>query len=410
MDIYQEALRLHANHQGKIEVRGKVSVGNSVDLSLAYSPGVAEPCREIAKNADNVYKYTAKGNLVAVVSDGTAVLGLGDIGPLAALPVMEGKVLLFKKFAGIDAFPICLDTKSVDDIIAHVKAIAPSFGGINLEDISGPRCFEIEQRLREVLDIPVFHDDQHGTAVVVFAGLLNALRLVDKKLSDVKIIIQGAGAAGVAITRLLLQAGVKNITVTDIGGVIHPDRSDLSPVLKQLAVQINKSGKMAAVNELLVDADVFIGVSAGNTITRDMISVMAEKAIVFALANPTPEIMPEDAKAAGAFIVATGRSDVSNQINNVLGFPGIFRGALDIRAKQITENMKLAAANAIAGLVSDDDLAPDYIIPSPFDPRVAPEVAAAVAKAGMADHVARVEVDPRVVAQHCRNLTAKESD
>ncbi len=406
MDLQKESLELHAKNQGKIAVSGKVQVKTKADLSLAYSPGVAEPCREIAKNPSDVYKYTAKGNLVAVISDGTAVLGLGDIGPLAALPVMEGKALLFKEFAGVDGFPICLDTKNVDEIVAHVKAIAPTFGGVNLEDISGPRCFEIEQRLKAELDIPVFHDDQHGTAVVMFAGLLNGLKVVKKQLSEIKVVILGAGAAGVAIAKLLDNAGVGEQIVVDRQGAIYADRAGLDWSKQDLASYTNLNKQTGSLLDVIANADVFIGVSAANTFSQEMVRAMAVDPIIFALSNPTPEIMPEEAKAGGAKIVATGRSDYPNQINNVLGFPGIFRGALDILATDITENMKLAAADAIAKLVTEDELTAEYIIPGPFDPRVAPYVAAAVAEAGIADGVARLIVDPKDVFTRCQEVAS----
>jgi len=381
MDYYKESLRLHEEHKGKVEVISKVEVKNKDDLSLAYTPGVAQPCIEINKNPDDVYKYTSKGNLVAVISDGSAVLGLGNIGAKAAIPVMEGKCVLFKTFAGVDAFPICLDTQDTEDIINTVRNLAPMFGGINLEDISAPRCFEIERRLDEMLDIPVFHDDQHGTAVVAAAALINALKIAGKKIEEVKTVICGAGAAGTAITKMLLSLGMKNIIVTDIDGAIssaHPLSNDN---LKELEKLTNPDDITGTLKDVIVGADIFIGVSAPNLLDRSDIAKMNEKSIVLPMANPTPEITPEEAKLGGAYIIGTGRSDIPNQINNVLAFPGIFRGALDAKAKSITEKMKIAAAYAIADLVSDEELSPEYIIPKPFDERVAKAVAEAVKNA-----------------------------
>ena len=389
MDYNQLALDMHEKHHGKIAVAPKVKVENRDDLSTAYTPGVAEPCRRIAANRDDVYHYTAKGNLVAVVSDGTAVLGLGDIGPEAAMPVMEGKALLFKEFAGVDAFPICLDTKDVDEIVRTVKYLAPTFGGVNLEDISAPRCFEIERRLKAELDIPVFHDDQHGTAIVVSAGLLNALKLVGKRMEDVSIVINGAGSAGISIARLLLQFGAGNIVLVDRQGAVSVDEDWLNPAQRQMAEVTNKLGERGPLAEVIRGKDVFIGVSAPKVVTAEMVSTMAADAIVFAMANPTPEIMPEEAARGGARVIATGRSDYPNQINNVLVFPGIFRGALDARATDITEEMKLAAARAIAAIVTEDELAEDYIIPGAFDKRVAPAVAGAVMQCAKEQGVAR---------------------
>lgn len=373
------SLQMHEQNKGKIEVISKVDIKNKDDLSTAYSPGVAEPCRKIYADKDDVYKYTAKGNLVAVVTDGTAVLGLGDIGPEAALPVMEGKAILFKQFGGVDAFPICLNTKNVDEIVETVKRIAPTFGGINLEDISSPRCVEIEERLKAELDIPVFHDDQHGTAIVVSAALLNALKIVNKNISEIKIVVNGAGAAGIAIVKMLQNIGVQNIVVCDTQGIIYKGRDNRGNDLKdKLAQMTNQKGLRGSLQDAMVGADVFIGVSVGNVLTQDMVRSMNTDPIIFALANPTPEIMPDEAYAAGAKIVGTGRSDYPNQINNVLVFPGVFRGALDVRAKQITEEMKVAAAYALASLISDNELRSDYIIPDPFDERVAKTVAEAV--------------------------------
>ena len=390
MDYNQLALEMHEQHHGKIAVAPKVKVENRDDLSTAYTPGVAEPCRRIAANKADVYRYTAKGNLVAVVSDGTAVLGLGDIGPEAAMPVMEGKALLFKEFADVDAFPICLDTKDVDEIVRTVKFLAPTFGGINLEDISAPRCFEIEKRLKEELDIPVFHDDQHGTAIIVSAGLLNALKLVGKKMEDVSIVINGAGSAGISIAKLLLQFGAGNIVLVDKHGAVSVDEDWLNPAQRQMAEITNKHNERGSLAEVLRGKDVFIGVSAPKVVTAEMVSTMAADAIVFAMANPTPEIMPEEAAKGGARVIATGRSDYPNQINNVLVFPGIFRGALDARATDITEEMKLAAARAIAAIVTEDELREDYIIPGAFDKRVAPAVANAVMECAKKQGVARV--------------------
>ncbi|MBQ4571517.1 MAG: NAD-dependent malic enzyme [Bacilli bacterium] len=387
--VYERSLELHAEKVGKIEVNSKVVVENKDQLSLAYSPGVAEPCREIHKDPVNVFKYTSKGNLVAVVSDGTAVLGLGDIGPLAAMPVMEGKAILFKNFANVDAFPICLDTKDVDEIVETVKRIAPCFGGINLEDISAPRCFEIERRLKEELDIPVFHDDQHGTAIVVCAGLINALKCVGKEAKDIKVVINGAGSAGISICKLLLQYGIGDAVLVDRQGALCPGQDWMNPAQAAMAEITNKNKQTGPLTEIIKGKDVFIGVSAPNLVTAEMVGTMAKDPIVFAMANPTPEIMPDVAKAGGATIVATGRSDFPNQINNVLVFPGIFRGALDVRATNITEEMKLAAAKAIASLVTDEELNPEYIIPSPFDKRVCNVVAKEVGRVAREQGIAR---------------------
>ena len=390
MDYNQLALEMHEQNRGKIAVRPKVRVENRNDLSTAYTPGVAEPCRRIAANKDDVYRYTAKGNLVAVVSDGTAVLGLGDIGPEAAMPVMEGKALLFKEFADVDAFPICLDTKDVEEIIRTVKFLAPTFGGINLEDISAPRCFEIEKRLKEEIDIPVFHDDQHGTAIVVCAGLLNALKLVGKQMENVNIVINGAGSAGISIAKLLMQFGAGNIVLVDKNGAVSVDEDWLNPAQRAMAEVTNKHNERGSLAEVIKGKDVFIGVSAPKVVTAEMVASMAADAIVFAMANPTPEIMPEEAAKGGARVIATGRSDYPNQINNVLVFPGIFRGALDARATDITEEMKLAAARAIAAIVTDEELTEEYIIPGAFDKRVAPAVANAVMECAKREGVARV--------------------
>ena len=380
MDYNKLSLELHEEHKGKIGVVSKVPVKTRDDLSTAYTPGVAEPCRRIHDNEADVYRYTAKGNLVAVVTDGTAVLGLGDIGPKAAMPVMEGKAILFKTFADIDAFPICLDTKDPDEIVKTVKYLAPTFGGINLEDIAAPRCFEIESRLRAELDIPVFHDDQHGTAIVVTAGLKNALKLVGKKHDEVKIVINGAGAAGISICRLLMRAGYGDITLISSKGALAVGEPWMNPVQAEMAKVTNPRGERGKLVDVIAGKDVFIGVSVPGVMTADMVKMMATDPIVFAMANPTPEIMPDEARRGGARIIATGRSDFPNQINNVLVFPGIFRGALDAKATDITEEMKLAAANAIASIVTEDKLAEDYIIPGAFDPTVAKAVAAEVAR------------------------------
>lgn len=380
-DVYERALELHEQNKGKLSVVSKVKVGNREDLSLAYSPGVAEPCRKIASNKEDVYKYTGKGNLVAVVTDGTAVLGLGDIGPEAALPVMEGKCVLFKEFGDVDAIPICLDSKDPEEIIKAVKLIAPGLGGINLEDISAPRCIEIETRLKEELDIPVFHDDQHGTAIVVAAGLINALKVVDKKVEDIKVVVNGAGAAGSSIIKLIKKLGAKEIIAVDRLGILRrseKDKYDFSK--KELAEITNSQDISGGLAEAIVGADVFVGVSAPNVLTKDMVRTMNRDAIVFAMANPTPEIMPEDALEAGAAIVGTGRSDYPNQINNVLVFPGLFKGALRAKSKKITEEMKIAAAEGLASLIKPEELRKDYIIPDAFDKRVAEAVACAVEK------------------------------
>ena len=380
MDYNKAALKMHEENKGKIGVVSKVQVKTRDDLSTAYTPGVAEPCRKIRDDKKEVYRYTAKGNLVAVVSDGTAVLGLGDIGPEAAMPVMEGKSILFKEFAGIDAFPICLDTKDTEEIIETVKQIAPVFGGINLEDISAPRCFEIESRLKKELDIPVFHDDQHGTAIVVSAGLLNAVKFVGKKMEDVKIVINGAGSAGISICKLLLEIGVGDVVLVDRQGALAVGEEWMNPAQKEMAEKTNKEQIHGPLNEVMKGKDIFVGVSAPGIVTVEMVSTMAEDAIVFAMANPTPEIMPDEAKKGGARVVATGRSDFPNQINNVLVFPGVFRGALDAQATDITEEMKIAAVYAIADIIKEDELNEEYIIPGAFDERVASHVAEAVAE------------------------------
>ncbi|KEO82072.1 NAD(P)-dependent malic enzyme [Tumebacillus flagellatus] len=407
MSLREEALELHRTHQGKLGVVSKVPVANARDLSLAYSPGVAEPCKEIHKSTERVYDYTSKGNLVAVVSDGTAVLGLGNIGPHAALPVMEGKAVLFKSFAGVDAVPICLDTTDIDEIVRTVKLLEPTFGGINLEDIAAPACFAVEERLKQELDIPVFHDDQHGTAIVTLAGLINALKVTGKTMQEIKVVANGAGAAGIAIIKLLLSMGVKNVIMCDTKGAIYEGRTEgMNPIKDLIAKNTNRERLQGSLEEVIVDADVFIGVSVANAVTPEMVRSMAQDPILFAMANPDPEIVPALAYEAGAKIVGTGRSDYPNQVNNVLAFPGIFRGALDTRAKTINEEMKIAAAYAIANLITDEELTPDYVIPKPFDPRVAPAVASAVAKAAMDTGVARVQVNPSSVADKTRAQSA----
>ena len=379
MNFNELSLKMHEENKGKIAVCSKVSVKTRDDLSTAYTPGVAEPCRKIAEDKMNVYRYTAKGNLVAVVSDGTAVLGLGDIGPEAAMPVMEGKAILFKEFGNVDAFPICLDTKDPDEIVETVIRLAPTFGGINLEDISAPRCFEIEARLKEALDIPVFHDDQHGTAVVVLAAIINGLKLTGKKAEECKVVLNGSGAAGIAIAKLLLSYGFKNLILCDRKGMINKGTAN-NPVKKEMAEITNLSQQSGSLADALKGADIFIGVSAPGSVTTEMVKTMNPDPMIFAMANPTPEIMPDEAKAAGARIIGTGRSDFPNQINNVLVFPGLFRGALDVRAKSITEEMKMAASKALASLIDEKDLNPDYIIPDAFDPRVAKAVSKAVSE------------------------------
>jgi malate dehydrogenase (oxaloacetate-decarboxylating) len=384
MNYFEEALKSHAKTKGKISVESKVKLENRDDLSIAYTPGVAEPCREIHKDISKVYEYTSKGNMVAVVSDGTAVLGLGNIGASAAIPVMEGKAVLFKKFGNIDAVPICLDTTDKEEIIRTVKLLAPCFGGINLEDISSPKCFEIEKRLEEEMDIPVFHDDQHGTAIVVTAALINALKVVDKKLDEIKLVLNGPGAAGTAIIKMLLAAGVKNITACDEFGTLYQGRPEgMAEHKRELAVLTNKEQVKGTLSDAVKGADVFIGVSVGGALTKEMVKRMNQDAIVFAMANPNPEITYEDAIESGVRVMGTGRSDYPNQINNVLAFPGIFKGALQARARNITYDMKLSAAAAIAELVSEKELKPEYIIPSVFDERVAEHVAKKVAEAAV---------------------------
>lgn len=391
MNYNEMALKMHEEHKGKISVTSKVAVKTRDDLSTAYTPGVAEPCRKIRDDKSEVYRYTAKGNLVAVVSDGTAVLGLGDIGPEAAMPVMEGKSILFKEFAGIDAFPICLDTKDTDEIVETVKRLAPTFGGINLEDISAPRCFEIERRLKEELDIPVFHDDQHGTAIVVSAGLTNAIKFVGKEFSEAKVVINGAGSAGISICKLLLELGVGDVVLVDRNGILAVGEEWMNPAQKEMAEKTNKEQLHGDLKDAMKGKDVFVGVSAPNIVTAEMVGTMAKDAIVFAMANPTPEIMPDEAKKGGARVVATGRSDFPNQINNVLVFPGIFKGALEARATDITEEMKIAAVRAIADIIKPEELTEDYIIPGAFDERVADNVAREVAKTAIETGVSKLK-------------------
>ncbi|MFP3122427.1 NAD-dependent malic enzyme [Ectobacillus funiculus] len=400
LTLREEALQMHKEKQGKLGVHSKVEVRDAKDLSLAYSPGVAEPCLEIHKDESKVYDYTMKGNLVAVVSDGTAVLGLGNIGPEAAMPVMEGKALLFKSFADVDAFPICLDTTDADKIVEMVQLLQPTFGGVNLEDIAAPKCFEIEERLRESCNIPIFHDDQHGTAIVTAAGLINALKLADKKMEDIRVTVNGAGAAGVAIVKLLLRMGVQDVILCDTKGIIYEGRPvGMNPFKEAMALITNKEKKQGTLADALVGADVFVGVSAAGAVTKDMVRTMNRQPIIFAMANPVPEIMPDEAKEAGALVVGTGRSDLPNQVNNVLAFPGIFRGALDVQASEINEEMKLAAVHAIAGLIAQEDLHADYVIPDPFDYRVAAEVAAAVANAAMETDVAQRPANAEEIKQ-----------
>lgn len=381
VDINQKALEISEENAGKIEVNSTVPINSMEEMAIAYTPGVAAVSSAIAENKEDAYKYTSKRNLVAVVTDGSAVLGLGNIGPEAAIPVMEGKAALFKRFAGVNAVPISLDTQDVDEIVAHVQAIAPSFGGINLEDISAPRCFEIERRLKETLDIPVFHDDQHGTGIVVLAALYNALKLAEKKIDEVNVVVNGGGAAGVAISKRLLSAGVKNIKLVDIDGIISKDNPDLEERHQEIAELTNHDNAKGNLEEAVKGADVFVGVSAPNVLRKEWVETMNEKAIIFAMANPEPEILPDEAKAGGAFIVATGRSDFPNQINNVLAFPGIFRGALDARAADITDEMQNAAARGIADVIAEDDLTPENIIPDAFNPKVAETVAKSVTNA-----------------------------
>lgn len=403
----EDALKMHKDNQGKIKVVSKVPVRDKNDLSLAYTPGVAEPCKEISRDISQVWEYTNKGNFVAVVTDGTAVLGLGDIGPEAGLPVMEGKCVLFKCFGGVDAFPLCLSSKKVDDIVSAVKLVSPTFGGINLEDISAPRCFEVETRLKKETDIFIFHDDQHGTAVVCAAAMLNAVKVVGKDLRKMKLVMNGAGAAGVAVSRLFLSMGIGELILCDSKGAIYEGRTEgMNWAKEEMAKKTNRS-KVKTLAEAFKGADAFIGVSVAGAVSQDMVRSMAKDAIVIAMANPVPEIFPDEAKTAGAKIVGTGRSDYPNQVNNVLAFPGIFRGALDTRARDISDGMKIAAAKAIASLVAPAELSADCIIPKAFDRRVGPAVAAAVAEQAMKEGLARVKVDPKEVAKHCVELVEK---
>lgn len=390
MDKKEYALKKHEEWKGKIEVITRAPITNREELAVAYTPGVAEPCLEISKDVDLSYKYTRRGNLVAVITDGTAVLGLGDIGPEAGMPVMEGKCALFKTFGDVDAFPLCVRSKDVDDIVNTVRLLAGSFGGVNLEDISAPRCFEIERRLKEVCDIPIFHDDQHGTAVVTLAAMTNALKLAGKKIEDISVVVNGSGAAGIAITRLLMSRGLKNVILCDRKGAIYEGRDGLNPIKEEMAKISNLKKIKGSLVDVIKGADVFIGVSAPGSLTKEMVATMAKDPIIFAMANPVPEIMPDEAKAAGVRIMGTGRSDFPNQINNVLAFPGIFRGALDVRARDINDEMKIAAADAIASCVSESELRPDYIIPDSFNPHVKDAVANAVKEAARRTGVARI--------------------
>lgn len=404
-NLREEALHIHRVNQGKLESKSKVEVRNATDLSLAYSPGVAEPCKEIYNDASKVYDYTMKGNMVAVVSNGTAVLGLGDIGAEASLPVMEGKAVLFKSFAGVDAFPICLDTSEADQIVETVKLLEPTFGGVNLEDIAAPQCFEIEERLKEETNIPIFHDDQHGTAIVTLAGLVNALKLTGRVMSETKVVVNGAGAAGIAVIKLLAHFGVKDVIMCDSKGAVYEGRTYGMNAMKDAVAKFtNRNRTEGSLQDVIKGTDVFIGVSAAGTLSKAMIQSMNDNPIIFAMANPDPEIMPDEAKQAGAKVIGTGRSDYPNQVNNVLAFPGIFRGALDTQATHINEEMKEAAVHAIASLISDDELTEDYVIPAPFDKRVAPSVAAAVAKTAMETGVARRAVDPQAVKEKTYEL------
>ncbi|MCI2803142.1 NAD(P)-dependent malic enzyme [Staphylococcus pettenkoferi] len=406
MTLRDEALEMHRRNQGKLEVAPKVKVTNKDELSLAYSPGVAEPCKEIHEDPRKVFEYTMKRNTVAVVSDGTAVLGLGNIGAEASIPVMEGKAVLFKSFSGIDGVPISLKTTDTDEIVNTVKLLEPNYGGINLEDISASRCFEIEERLKKETNIPVFHDDQHGTAIVTVAGLINALRIVDKDMSDIKVVLNGAGAAGIAIVKLLYSYGIRDMIMCDSKGAIYEGRRHgMNETKEQVAKWTNRDKTEGDLEEVIQDADVFIGVSVADILTQDMVRSMADDPIIFAMANPNPEINPDDAKEAGAKVIGTGRSDNPNQINNVLAFPGIFRGALDVEATHINEEMKQAAVEAIANLIDSDELDPDYCIPGPFDSRVAPSVAREVARAAMDSGVARIEIDPQDVYDKTMKLT-----
>ncbi|MFB4166097.1 NADP-dependent malic enzyme [Alteribacillus sp. JSM 102045] len=405
-NFIEEALQVHRENHGKLETTSKIKVRTPKDLSLAYSPGVAEPCKEIQKDNSAVFEYTMKGNMVAVISDGTAVLGLSNIGAEASIPVMEGKAVLFKSFAGVDAFPLSLNTTSIDKIVETVKLLEPNFGGINLEDISAPNCFIIEERLKRETNIPIFHDDQHGTAIVTVAGLLNALKLVNKPIADIKVVVNGAGAAGIATIKLLNKIGIEDLLLCDSKGIIYDGRPFRMNESKEKVAKITNHKKVrGTMKDVLKEADVFIGVSAAGTLNKEMVRSMNEDAIIFAMANPDPEIMPNEAKEAGARVVGTGRSDFPNQVNNVLAFPGIFRGALDVHATKINEEMKLAAAYTIASLIPDEKLSEDYVIPGPFDPRVAPNVAAAVAQEAIATDVARRAVEPYMVKEKTEKLS-----
>jgi malate dehydrogenase (oxaloacetate-decarboxylating) len=408
MNLKEEALKLHKDNQGKLMVQAKVKVRNEHDLSLAYSPGVAEPCLEIKKDQNKIYDYTNKSNFVAVVSNGSAVLGLGNIGASASLPVMEGKAVLFKEFADVDAFPICLNESDPDKLISYVKKMAPVFGGINLEDIKSPECFYMENRLKEELDIPVFHDDQHGTAIITLAALINSLIILEKNIEDIKVIVNGAGAAGASIIKLLHSEDVGEIIALDIKGAIYEGRDDLNESTKEIAKITNKENKKGDLAEMIKGADVFIGVSAANLLYKEMVRSMADDPIIFAMANPDPEIWPEDALKAGAKIVGTGRSDYPNQVNNVLAFPGLFRGALDVRAREINEEMKKAAAYALANLIDDSELTSEYVIPKPFDTRVGPHVAAAVAQAAVDTGVARIKIDYQTELKKAEKMMLKK--
>ena len=411
MTLKEEALQMHRTHRGKIEVVSKAPLLDKHDLSIAYTPGVAEPCKEIHADPDKVYEYTCKGNMVAVVTNGTAVLGLGDIGPAAGMPVMEGKAVLFKTFAGVDAFPICLDTKDPGEIVNVVKCLEPTFGGINLEDISAPVCFEVEAKLKEISNIPIFHDDQHGTAIVVCAAMVNALKIVSKDASEVRVVVNGAGAAGIAVTKLLMTLGVKDVVLCDSRGAIFEGRTyRMNPYKEEIAQVTNRQKLSGQLADVMKDADVFIGLSVAGCVTREMVASMAKDPLIFAMANPVPEIMPDEARAGGAKVVATGRSDFPNQINNVLAFPGVFRGALDARARTINEDMKLAAVYAISGIITDAELNADYVIPGPFDERVAPAVAVDVAKAAESSGVAQVKVSPEEIRARTVKLVQKVRD
>lgn len=405
LSVKEKALKLHKDNQGKLEVISKVPVNTKEDLSLAYTPGVAEPCLKIKENYDDIYEYTSKGNIVAVVTNGTAVLGLGDIGAGAGLPVMEGKAVLFKTFAGVDAFPICLNSKNVDEIINTVKLMEPSFGGINLEDIKAPECFEIERRLKEEMNIPVFHDDQHGTAIVVLAAIINSLKVTKRNIADAKFVINGAGSAGISIAKLLMRAGAKHVTMVDRIGIIEESQEWMNDAQKEIAKVTNREHLTGTLADAVKGADAFIGVSAPGVLTKEMVSTMAKDSIVFAMANPVPEIFPDEAKAGGALVAGTGRSDYPNQVNNLLAFPGIFRGALDVRATDINEEMKIAAAYGIAELIPESELNPDYVIPAATDRRISPVVASFVAKAAIDTGIARrSDMTPEMVAEHTREL------